>query len=121
MNIFIIRKFDRLLKSENLTRYELKSVTGDILANRAVSLGAKLYKIRMKAQGRGKSGGYRIIVFFKVREHMIFLALFSKNDRENLTENELKALKLYAKELDCLSHREIQSMLENGSFIKLQF
>jgi hypothetical protein len=121
MNIFITKKFDKLLKSENLNRHELESVIDDILKNRSISLGAKLFKVRMKAMRRGKSGGYRVIVFLKVREHMIFLVVFAKSDRENITGSELKALKLYSKELDCLSHNEIELMVENGSLIKLHF
>ena len=53
-------------------------------------------KIRFAAQGRGKSGGYRVVYYFHSNEIPLFaLALFAKNEKANLSKadrNELKAL-----------------------------
>jgi len=121
MDIFITKKFEKFLKNENLHSHILQAPAHEVLENRCVALGAKLFKVRMKASGRGKSGGYRIIVFLKVREHLIFLVLFAKNERDNISDNELKALKLYAGELDKLSPREIRAMVDSGALIELVF
>lgn len=53
-------------------------------------------KVRFAAQGRGKSGGYRVVYYFHNDEIPLFaLALFAKNEKVNLSKadrNELKAL-----------------------------
>lgn len=53
-------------------------------------------KVRFAAQGRGKSGGYRVVYYFHSNEIPLFaLALFAKNEKANLSKadrNELKAL-----------------------------
>jgi len=121
MKEYITKKFDTFLKEEGIERNCLKGVVGDILAGNTVSLGRKLYKTRMRAPGRGKSGGYRTIAFFQVQERIVFLVLFAKNERDNITRYELKALKLYADELDKLNEKEIQALIRNGSFIELNF
>ncbi len=56
-----------------------------------------LRKIRMAAKGHGKSGGARIIYYFKKNPKEIwFLTIYAKNEIENLP---LKILKEIAKEL----------------------
>lgn len=53
-------------------------------------------KVRFAAQGRGKSGGYRVVYYYHNDEIPLFaLALFAKNEKANLSKadrNELKAL-----------------------------
>ncbi len=121
MRSYITKRFNKFLKDEKLKRNTLKDVIKDILSGNTVSLGKKLFKTRMKAPGRGKSGGYRTFTYYKVDVRIIFLALFSKNERENITDTELKVLKLYAAELDKLNQKEIDTLVKNGSFIELHF
>jgi len=121
MRSYITKRFNKFLKDEKLKRNTLKDVIKDILSGNTVSLGKKLFKTRMKASGRGKSGGYRTFTYYKVDVRIIFLALFAKNERENITDTELKVLKLYAVELDKLNQKEIDTLVKNGSFIELHF
>jgi hypothetical protein len=121
MRYFITKRFNKFLKDEKLKRISLKEVITDIIAGNTVSLGKKLFKTRMKASGKGKSGGYRTLTYYKVKEKIIFIALLVKSERENFTKTELKALKLYAVELDKLRDKEIDSLVINNSFIELHF
>ena len=50
-------------------------------------------KVRLAGKGRGKSGGYRLITFYKVGERVFLLTVFSKGDRANLTQAERNGLK----------------------------
>jgi hypothetical protein len=45
---------------------------------------------------RGKSGGFRTIILFKVGGHSFFVHGFAKNEKTNITPKELKALKKLA-------------------------
>lgn len=50
-------------------------------------------KIRVAAQGKGKSGGYRVITFFSGPGIPIFLTtVFAKSEADNLTPAERNAL-----------------------------
>lgn len=50
-------------------------------------------KVRLAGKGRGKSGGYRLITFYKVGDRVFLLTVFSKGDRPNLTQAERNGLK----------------------------
>jgi len=53
-----------------------------------------LIKIRWKLEGRGKRGGVRVIYYWATSDYQIFmLYAYSKNDRENLTKEQLTMLK----------------------------
>jgi hypothetical protein len=72
------------LKSELVSNPE----KGDIIRGAA---GAR--KIRMAAEGRGKSGGYRVLYYLRLsRDTILFIDLFPKNEKENLSDREKNEL-----------------------------
>jgi mRNA-degrading endonuclease RelE of RelBE toxin-antitoxin system len=53
-----------------------------------------LQKLRWAASGRGKRGGARIIYYwFTSQEQLLMLYIYPKNEQDNLTPDQLKALK----------------------------
>jgi mRNA-degrading endonuclease RelE of RelBE toxin-antitoxin system len=53
-----------------------------------------LRKLRWAASGRGKRGGARIIYYwFTSQEKLLMLYIYPKNEQDNLTPDQLKALK----------------------------
>ncbi len=53
-----------------------------------------LRKFRWRMPGRGKRGGLRIVYYWAVAEHIIYLlAIYAKSDKEDLTKAELASLK----------------------------
>jgi mRNA-degrading endonuclease RelE of RelBE toxin-antitoxin system len=53
-----------------------------------------LRKIRWGAQGRGKRGGVRVIYYWAVKqERILMLLMYPKNERDNLTAEQLKVLR----------------------------
>lgn len=53
-----------------------------------------LRKLRWGLSGRGKRGGVRLVYFWRSVSGQVFLLfLYAKNDREDLTKAELKALR----------------------------
>ncbi len=60
-----------------------------------VSLGAGLRKFRYARPGAGKSGGYRVIQFYKPdgRAPVFLLQIYAKNVQDNLTLHQLDRLK----------------------------
>ena len=63
-------------------------------------LGGSLYKKRIALSGMGKRGGIRIIYYNVTRNGRIYLALiYPKNEQDDLTEEQRKALKLLSEKL----------------------
>ncbi len=56
-------------------------------------LGGGLIKQRIARAGQGRSGGYRMIVAFRVEHRAICLYAFAKNEQENIDEKELLTLR----------------------------
>lgn len=50
-------------------------------------------KVRLAGKGKGKSGGYRLVTFYRSAKGVYLLTVFSKGDRANLTKAERNALK----------------------------
>ncbi|MFA6599275.1 MAG: type II toxin-antitoxin system RelE/ParE family toxin [Ignavibacteriaceae bacterium] len=53
-----------------------------------------LRKIRWSIPGKGKSGGVRIIYYWAgTKDIILMLLIYSKNEQDNLTDEQLKILK----------------------------
>jgi mRNA-degrading endonuclease RelE of RelBE toxin-antitoxin system len=53
-----------------------------------------LRKVRWAATGRGKRGGVRVIYYWSVdREIILMLLIYGKNEQDDLTAEQLRALK----------------------------
>ena len=87
--------FNARVKALRIPKAEVDDIFDQVAANpeNAVSLGGGLYKRRVKRQGTGKSGGYRIIYFYKYEDIPIqMLTIFAKNQKDNISDAERKAL-----------------------------
>lgn len=68
---------------------------------------------------KGKSGGARTIIAFKVNDKAFFIYGFAKNRQENVNEKELKALKKLAKVYLGLTDKDIIEAIRLGNLIKV--
>ncbi len=78
-------------------------------------LGGGLIKQRVARPGRGRSGGYRMIVGYRVKDRAVFLLGFAKNERENIEDNELLSLRETAERWLAADAARIQRELELGN------
>ncbi len=66
---------------------------GDIIKG-----GGGIRKLRHAVQGRGKSGGVRVIYYWVKDDHQIFmLVVYPKTKKDNLTDRETAILREYVK------------------------
>jgi hypothetical protein len=73
MRIFKNGWFSRFAEREAISDEELKAAVADIENGRFdADLGGGVYKQRLARSGGGKSGGYRVIVFFKKNDKTFF-------------------------------------------------
>lgn len=57
-------------------------------------------KARIPLAGRGKSGGARIVYFFAAsRGFIAFIDVYAKNEKENLSPREQKAIRAFVAEI----------------------
>ena len=84
------KKYPKL--SQDLTRLQ------DILMENprsGIHLGNNCYKIRLQntSVAKGKSGGFRIIIFFIEMENVIrLLAIYSKSAKDSISDEEIKRI-----------------------------
>jgi len=119
----------KIYKSKAFAKWANKSEISDRLLIQATSeiidgmveanLGGSLYKKRISVNHKGKSGGVRILLAFKVKTAIFFIFGFSKNKLSNIDPTELQALKNYAKLLLKYSNTEITMAIKNGVLIEV--
>ena len=56
-------------------------------------LGGGIIKQRVAREGQGRSGGYRMLVAYRVGQRAVFLFGFAKRERENIDADELLTLR----------------------------
>jgi hypothetical protein len=79
-------------------------------------LGGGVFKKRIARSGVGKSGGYRVILFFRKDDRLFFSYVFAKSDRGNIGESELKDFKDLAKVYLEYTEDQLRARIENGLF-----
>ena len=84
------------------------------------SLGSGLYKLRLATnEGQGKSAGSRTILAYKTDRRVIWLHLFAKNDKGNVSTTELKKLKSLADILLGLSANDMARLIKLGELCEV--
>jgi hypothetical protein len=112
--------FTRFANKEGITDAELKETVNQLETGQAdADLGGGVYKMRIARPGEGKSGGYRVIVFFKSEERTFFVYGFAKADKENITGNDLRVFKNRSKDVFSMTEAQINSQLKEGNFIEV--
>jgi len=86
-----------LLKKYKSLKTELLNLISslEVNPNQGTPLGNECYKIRLaiSSKGKGKSGGARVITCVKIADDVAYLlTIYSKSDKENITNDELNEL-----------------------------
>ena len=112
--------FNRFADKEGITDEELTEAANLLEAGKAdADLGGGVFKMRVARPGEGKSGGYRIIVFFRSEERTFFVYGFAKSDRDNISKRELKIYKKRAKEALSYTDDQMGDRLRKRVFIEV--
>ena len=120
MRIFKNTWFTRFAERESITDGEMREMANQLEEGKAeANLGGGVYKVRVARSGEGKSGGYRVIVFFRSEERTFFVYGFSKSDRDNIDEGELKEFKKRAKRAFSLTDEQIRDRLKKRIYIEV--
>ena len=114
------RLFSRWAEKEGLTDDSLQTAVRE-LENGLVDadLGGHVYKKRVRLSGRGKRGGARTLIAFRLEQKAFFLYGFAKNARANISDKELKALRLLAVELLGYTDVALTKAVKAGELIEV--
>lgn len=98
------RPFARWLRKSGL---DMKALSAAVLEMSKglidADLGGGVLKKRIAIPGRGKRGGARTLVATNRADRWFFVFGFQKNERDNISDRELSALKLQAADLISLT------------------
>ena len=104
-NVLTIPQFEKdvkkLAKKFKAIKKDLSNLISDLEEEptQGTSLGHGLYKLRLANSSipTGKSGGFRVITYFIDDENNLYLlSIYSKTEKENISDEELKeALKFF--------------------------
>lgn len=118
--IYKTKEFAELSKKQFVSDAELMSVCTELQEGlQGAKLGGYLYKKRISASGKGKRGGYGVIIGAKIGSDYFFLYIFAKNRKANLTLQEVNAFKALAREYVQFSPSIIESLIAAGELIKI--
>ncbi|EKD25964.1 MAG: RelE-like protein cytotoxic translational repressor of toxin-antitoxin stability system [uncultured bacterium] len=101
MRIIETTIFTRLL-TDLLTDDEYREMQSYIVNNpglgKIITGSNGLRKLRWAGKGHGKRGGLRVIYYWYLPETILMLLVFSKNESEDLTKEQIKKLSHLVKE-----------------------
>jgi hypothetical protein len=121
MRIFKNHKFKSFAEKEGIDDEALQNVSKDLEEGRVdADLGGGVFKQRLARQGEGKSGGYRLIIFFRKEQRTFFVYGFPKSERENISAIELRQAKRLAKALLNMPDEQLAAELTVGSFVEIK-
>lgn len=110
--IFITKIFARWLNKNDLNNRNLLDAIEEMEKGLIdADLGCNVYKKRVKLSGVGKRGGARIILATKLLKRWYLIFGFTKNEKSNISSDELLSLQETAKRLLHLSDREIETAI----------
>ncbi|MGJ0454975.1 MAG: type II toxin-antitoxin system RelE/ParE family toxin [Methylocystis sp.] len=120
----------RIFKTKWFARFARKERVGDARLREAIdraekggidaTLGGNLIKQRVARDGGGRSGGFRTIIAYRVKERSIFLYGFAKNERDNIDADDLEILKKLARQFLPMSVAEIERAIEEGELNEVE-
>ena len=119
----------RIFKTKTLAKFTRQNGIGeeDLVdaVERAVrglidaDLGGQLIKQRVARPGKGKRGGFRMIIGIR-SDRAIFLFAFAKNERENIEKAELMTLREIVASFLNANDKTIAQALKDGTLIEVQ-
>jgi hypothetical protein len=99
-----LRDFAKWAKKAGISDCDLVSALTEmdkgLLGDR---LGSHVYKKRLRVAGRGKRGGARTIVLYRAGDVVLFLYGYLKNENDDMSENEVLQVRLFAQQFLALS------------------
>ena len=120
MQVYKTRGFARFarrerIKDDKLCEAVARAERGLIDAD----LGGGIIKQRLPRQGLGRSGGFRVIVFYRTSTRTVFVDGFAKSDQDNIDDNDLRLFRDLAADYLAYMPAEVTALLKAGEWIEV--
>jgi hypothetical protein len=120
MQIFKNRWFDKWAKKEKLMDSVLITAVAEMEQGLIdAELGGHVVKKRIPLPGRGKRGGARTILAYRIEEKAFFIYGFAKNRQDNLNATELEALQILAADILGYDNATLKKLVEQKKLIEV--
>ena len=86
----------------------------------AADLGGGVIKQRIARPRQGKSGGFRVLIVIRAGTRAIFVHGFAKNEKDNIEQQELVALKSLATELLAYDDEKLLRAVAAGVLVEIK-
>ncbi len=121
MQVFKTRWFARFARDEGIADRSLREAIeraeqGLIDAD----LGGGLIKQRVARRGQGRSGGYRVIVAYRVKNLAVFFYGFAKSERANVDSKQLATARKFAAKWLAADSASINLAVEEGELTEVE-
>jgi hypothetical protein len=116
LRVFKTRHFQRWMRKTELTDVILCKAVEEMIAGLIdADLGGGVVKKRVGLAGRGKRGGARTLVATNQEGRWFFMFGFEKNDRDNISDDDLAGLQTYAADLLARGETQLNEAVANGA------
>ena len=120
MQVYKTRQFGKWAGKEGLTDSMLVEAVVEMESGLIdADLGGHVVKKRIALPGRGKSGGTRTLLAYRLGDRAFFVYGFAKNERDNIDDKELKALKQLASSLLGWTTPQLAHALREGRLLQV--
>ena len=120
MRVFKNKSFARFARKVQMTDAVLCAAIADTSRGLVdADLGGGVVKQRVARQGGGKSGGFRTIILFRLRERAFFVHGFAKSEQDNIRDDELAAFKMLAVEMMAYDDDALARAIANGALMEV--
>lgn len=121
MRVFKLKGVARFVRRERISDASLRDAVER--AERGIidaDLGGGLIKQRVARPGKGRSGGFRMMVAYRTEDRAFFLFGFAKSERGNIDPQELEALRGIASLWLTADEDQIGAGLDDGLLIEVE-
>jgi hypothetical protein len=118
-----------VFKTKGFARYARRAGLDDAALCEAISradrgiidadLGQGVIKQRVARPGQGKSSGFRVIVFYRLGNRVVFVEGFAKNKKANIGGDELKQLRKLAILFLGYTPAAVKKLIKIGEWIEV--
>src|SRR5712691_11696237 len=119
----------RIFKNKPFNRFARKGGLDDPTLCEAIAnaehglidadLGGGVIKQRIARPGKGKSGGFRTVIAYKRGTRAVFIHGFAKNERANISRDELATLKELASQILAYDDKTLAQAVAFGTLIEV--
>lgn len=121
MRIFKYKKFEKFAKQQRISDAKLCEVVKEMEAGLIhADLGGNVFKQRVAREKQGKSGGYRLILLYKIGELVFFVHGFPKSEEKNISQAQEDKFKEMASIFLNLSDKDFNALSTTKEFIEVK-